>query len=130
MQLKKNFPYLVAGYVITVGLFLGISFLIEGILLDFKPPGNRLVFVFSIIFITADTYAIHLLKRGKLEKSDKTIVGIRKEAVEKLDEPALLAQIALEDRNPKVRKTAENAWKKLITEAIDCGFCTVAVLLR
>jgi hypothetical protein len=113
MYLKKSFPYLVAGYVLVVGLFFGVSAFIEGAFLDPEPPGGHFLTVLSIIFIGAGIYFIFLLNRGKLKKSGKTITEVRQEAIEKLKDQALLAQIALEDQNRKIRKTAEKRLEEL-----------------
>jgi hypothetical protein len=113
MHLKENFPYVVAGYVIAVGVFFCVSALIEGALLDPAPPGSHFLIVFSIIFIGAGIYSIYLLNQGKLEESGKSITEVCQEAIEKLKDPALLAQIVLEDQNPKIRKTAEERLEKL-----------------
>jgi hypothetical protein len=113
MHLKKNFPYGVAGYVIAVGVFFCVSTLIEGALLDPEPPGSYFLIVLSIIFIGAGICAIFLLHQGKLEKSGKSITEVRQQAIEKLKDPTMLAQIALEDQNPEIRKTAEERLEEL-----------------
>jgi hypothetical protein len=113
MHLKKNFPYAVAGYVIAVGLFFSVSSLIEGVLFDPRPPGSHFLTTLSFIFIVVGIYHIFLLSRGKLEKSGKSITEVRQEAIETLKDPALLAQIASEDQNPKICKTAENRLNEL-----------------
>jgi hypothetical protein len=113
MYLKKGFPYVVAGYIITVGVFFCISTLIEGALFDPEPPGSHFLLVFSIIFIGAGAYSIYLLSRGRLEKSGKSIAEVRQESIEKLKDPALLAEISLKDQNPEVRKTAEERLEDL-----------------
>jgi hypothetical protein len=113
MYLKKIFPYVVAGYIITVGVFFCISTLIEGVLLDPELPGSHFLLVFSIISIGAGTYSIYLISRGRLEESGKSIAEVRQESTEKLKDPALLAQIAAEDQNPEVRKTAEERLEDL-----------------
>jgi hypothetical protein len=113
MYLKKNFPYVVAGYIIAVGVFFCISTLFEGALIDPEPPGSHFLLVFSIFSIGAGTYSIYLLNRGRLEESGKSTAEVRQESTEKLKDPALLAQIATEDQNPEVRKTAEKRLEDL-----------------
>ena len=107
MYLKKNFPYLVAGYIAMVGVFLGISALIEGTFLDPAPPGRYFLLALSLIFLAAGIYSVYLFNHGKLKKSGKSISEVRQEAVEKMKDPAMLAQIALEEENPEIRETAE-----------------------
>jgi hypothetical protein len=107
MYLKKDFPYLVAVYVIAVGVFFCVSALIEGALLNPEPPGRYYLLVLSVIFVGIGTFSIYLFNRGKLKKSGKSVTEVRQEAVEKMKDPAMLAQIALEDQSLEVRKTAE-----------------------
>jgi len=113
MQLTKHFPYIVAGYIIAVGIFFCVSTLMQGAILDPEPPGKHLLLVVSIIFMGAGIVSIFLFKRGKLKKAGKPVSEVRREAVEKLKDPAMLAQIAIEERNPVIQKTAENRLKEL-----------------
>jgi len=113
MYLKKNFPFLVAGYCIAVGVFFCVSALFEGVFLDPEPPGSRFLIVVSIILICTGIYFIYLYHRGKLKKSGKSITEVRRDAVGKLKDPAMLAQIALEDQNPKIRITARERLEDL-----------------
>jgi hypothetical protein len=107
MNLKKNLPYVVAGYVVAVGVFFGLSALMEGEFLDPEPPGKHYLLVVSIVFMCSGIYAIYLINRGKLKKSGKSITEVRQHAVGKMKDPRMLAQIALEDEDPEIRKTAE-----------------------
>jgi hypothetical protein len=113
MHLKRIFHYLVASYVVAVGFFFSVSSLIEGVFLDPEPPGSHILAFFSFLFIGLGTYYIYLLSRGKLKKSDKSITEVRQESIEKSKDPVLLAQIASDDRNPKIQKTAERRLKEL-----------------
>ena len=106
MDLKKNSPYAIASFVIMVGVLFCISALIDGLLVDVKPHRSHYVIGISIIFIGAGTYYLYLLSQGKLKKSGKSIVEIRQEAVDKMDDPVLLARIASGDEPLEVRKTA------------------------
>jgi hypothetical protein len=113
MSVKKNFPYVVAGYIIATGVFFCMSTLIEGALLDLEPPGRYVLLAVSIIFIGAGIYSVYLVNRGKLRRAGKSVTEVRREAVEKIKDPSMLAQIALEDQNPVIQKTAEKRLKKL-----------------
>jgi hypothetical protein len=115
MYLKKNFPYIVGGYAIVIGVFFCVSALFPGVFLDPEPPGSRLLIVVSIIFICAGIYSIYLYNRGKLKKSGKSITEVRRNAVGKLKDPVMLAQIALDDKNTEIRKTAEERLEELKT---------------
>jgi hypothetical protein len=113
MYLKKNFLYIVAGYVTAVGVFFGASVLVEGALLDPAPPGRHFLLVLSVIFVGIGIFSIYLFNKGKLKKSGKSITDVRQIAVKKMKDPAMLAQIALEDQSMEVRKTAEERLKEL-----------------
>lgn len=113
MNLKKNFPYVVAGYIIATGMFFCASTLFQGALLDPAPPGRYVVLAVSIIFMGAGIYAVYLVNRGKLRKAGKSVTEVRREAVEKMKDPTMLAQIALEDQNPMIQKTAEERLKEM-----------------
>jgi hypothetical protein len=113
MYLKKGFPYIVAGYLITVGSIFGILSLIEGAFLDPEPPGSYFLMVISIIFICAGLYYIYLLSQGRMEESGKSIAEVRRESIKKLNDQTLLTKIALDDQNSKTRKTAQKRLKEL-----------------
>jgi hypothetical protein len=113
MYLKKNFPYLVACYVIAVGVLFCVSSLIKGVFVDPKPPGSHFLIGISIIFIGTGIYFIYLLNQGKLEGSGKSITEVRIESIQKMKDTALLARIVLEDQNPDIRKTAEDRLEEL-----------------
>ena len=115
MYLKKNFPYVVSGYVIAVGVFFCAISLIDGAFLDPEPPGSYFLVALSVLFIGTGTYCTYLHSRGKLKKSGKTITQVRKESVKNLKNPAMLAQIALDDKNPDIRKIAEERLEELNT---------------
>jgi hypothetical protein len=106
MYLKKNFPYLVGVFVVAVGVFFCLSTLFRGAFLNPEPPGSRFLIAVSIIFIGAGIYLSYLFKKGKLKKAGNSITEVRREAVETLKDPAMLAQIALDDNDPEIRKTA------------------------
>ena len=113
MNLKKNFPYVVAGYIIATGVFFCMSTLIEGVLLDLESPGRYVMLAVSIIFMGAGIYSVYLVNQGKLRKAGKSITEVRREAIEKIKDPTMLAQIALEDQNPVIQKTAEKRLNNL-----------------
>lgn len=51
--------------------------------------------------------------RGKLKKSGKSVTEVCQEDVEKMQDPTMLAQIALADQSLEVRKTAEEGLKEV-----------------
>jgi hypothetical protein len=110
--LKKNFPGIVAGYIVAVGVFFCISALIEGALIDFELPGRYLIYAISTIFIAAGSYSLYLFTRGKLKKAGKSITEVLQQAVERMTDPAMLAQIALEE-DAIISDTAKQRLNKL-----------------
>jgi len=113
VNIKKAFPYLVACYLIVVGLFFIIASWIDTPFLDTQPPGSYLLSAVSIIFIGVGACYIYLLYKGKITKAGKSIAEVRQEAVEKMKDPGLLAKIALEDSNPETRKAAKERLEDL-----------------
>ena len=61
MNLKNNIPYLVACYLIAVGLLFISSSLINMPFLNTEPPRSYILMVISVIFIIAGIGAIYLL---------------------------------------------------------------------
>lgn len=96
-----------------VGVLFSISALIDGLLVDVKPYRSHYVIEISIIFIGAGIYYLYILSQGKLKESGKSIVEVRREAVEKMKDPVLLAQIASGDEPPEIRKTAQERLKTI-----------------
>jgi hypothetical protein len=113
MNIQKTFPYLVAGYLVFVGLFFIIFSLFDMPLLNAEPPGSYILSVISVTFITVGICYIVLLHMGKLTKSGKSFVEIRIEAIEKIKDPTMLSKIALEDSNPECRKAAQKRLEDL-----------------
>jgi hypothetical protein len=113
MDFKKNIPYAVACFVIMAGVLFCISALVDGLLVDVKPHRSHYVIGISIIFIGAGIYYLYLLSQGKLKKSGKSIVEVRQEAVERMDDPVLLARIASGDEPPEVRTAAKERLEEL-----------------
>jgi multisubunit Na+/H+ antiporter MnhC subunit len=113
MNLKKNIPYTIASFLIAVGVLFCVSVLIDGVLIDAEPPGSHFLIGISILFMSAGIYYLYLLSRGKLEGSGKSIVEVRQEAIEKMDDPVLLARIASGDEPLEIRKTAQKRLEEI-----------------
>jgi len=113
MYLMRNFPYIVAGYILAVGMFFCISALVEGGFLNPEPPGRHFLTILSILFIGVGIYSILILRRGKLEEFGKSINEVRQESIVKLKDTSLLARIALEDESPEIRNAAEKRLEEL-----------------
>jgi hypothetical protein len=115
MNLEKTFSYAVAGFVIAVGVFFCASVLLDGVVVDVEPPGSHFLTGISIIFIGAGSYYLYLLTQSKLEESEKSIVDVRQEAIEKMKDPGLLARIASGDETSEIRKAARERLEELST---------------
>jgi hypothetical protein len=113
MNWQQDFPYVVAGYLIAVGLFFILSDILGANFLAAKPPGKYYLLGISIVFIASGAAAFVLKRQGKLKKSAKTVKEGRLEAVENFDDPALLANVALEDKDREIRKAAQRRLKEI-----------------
>jgi hypothetical protein len=113
MNLNRDFPYVVACYLIAVGLFFIFSDMLGADYLAARPPGKYYLYGLSIIFIAAGIVAVYLKYQGKLRRSDKSITEVRLEAIENLNDTALLANIALEETDSEVQKAAETRLKQI-----------------
>lgn len=113
MNLNRDFPYLVASYLIVVGLFFIVSDILDATFLSAEPPGEYYLYGVSVIFIVAGAAAVYLKNQGRLKKSGKTLKEVRLEAIEKLDDAALLANIALDQEDEEIQNAAEERLKEL-----------------
>jgi len=113
MNLTRDFPYVVACYLIAVGSFFMISDFLDAAYLSAEPPGKYFLHGLSVIFIAVGAAAVYLKYRGKLKKSGKTLKEVRLEAVGNLNDTALLANIALAPEDDEIQKAAEARLKDL-----------------
>jgi hypothetical protein len=114
MNLNRDFPYLVACYLIAVGLFFILSDVLSVTYLSAAPPGKYYLYGLSIIFIVAGTGSVYLKYQGKLRRAGKCLKEVRLEAIENLNDSALLANIALEEEDDEIQSAAEQRLKELI----------------
>jgi len=113
MNLNRDFPYVVACYLIAVGLFFIFSDMLDADYLAAKPPGKYYLYGISVIFIAVGIGAVYLKYLGKLRRSGKSITEVRQEAIQNLNDTALLANIALEETDPEVQQAAETRLKEI-----------------
>ena len=114
MNLNRDFPYLVGSYLIAVGLFFILSDALGAAYLSAAPPGKYYLYGLSIIFIVAGAAAVYLKNQGKLKRSGKGLKEVRLDAIENLNDSALLANIALEEEDEEIQSAAEERLKELI----------------
>ncbi len=106
-------PYIVSGYVTLAGLFYFLTPMLDLQFFQSDPPGRHILTATAVIlFLTGLRYLL-LIKKGKLKDEGKSILEIRREAIEKADDPAFLAQIAQNDPTPEIREKAAEKAKRL-----------------
>jgi hypothetical protein len=113
MKLTDSHPQLIAAAIAATGaLFLGASIL-ELPFMELKPPGAYYMMGLSIVFIVAGGYFLWKARRGHLEPDGVTVTDVRKQAIEKMESPELLSQIAREDPKREVREKALRRLEKI-----------------
>jgi hypothetical protein len=111
--LKKVFPLAVAVYIVLVGaLFLTASSVEVGFLSP-QPHGRPFLLVLSVLLIAAGFLFAVLFQRGQLKIKGKSLKQVRKEAVAKLDSESLLADIALKEDDPEIRRAARQRLQEI-----------------
>jgi hypothetical protein len=106
MKLADSHPQLIAAAVAaTGGLFL-IAGIMEVPFLRAEPPGAYYLIGLAILFVLGGGFFLLKAKQGDLEPQGITVTDVRKQAIEKMESPELLSQIAREDPKPEVRKKA------------------------
>jgi hypothetical protein len=118
MNLKKEFPYVVAIYLIAVGLFFILSDTLGASYFSAEPPGKYYLFAISFVFIAAGVVACYLKYQGRMKIAGKSVREVRLEAIENFKDKALLANIALEENDPEIQKAAEERLKAVSGEEI------------
>ena len=90
-----------------------VSDILDATYLSAEPPGKYLLHGLSVFFIAAGTAAVYLKYQGRLKKSGKTLKEVRMEAIEKLDDTTLLANIALNQEDEEIQNAAEERLKEI-----------------
>lgn len=112
-RLKKMFPFLVACFMIAVGIFFLASALLKTGLLNIDPAGKIWIIGIAIVLTGSGVVFAHMARTGKLRKDGPTITEVRTEAVSGLDSKSLLADIAANDPKAEVRRTAKERLEEL-----------------
>lgn len=106
MKLVDSHPQLIAAAIVATGaLFLGAS-LLEFPFMTVEPPGAYFMMGVAVVFIAGGSYFLLKARRGDLKPQGVTVTDVRKQAIEKMESPELLSQIAREDPKPEVRDKA------------------------
>ncbi|MGD8775747.1 MAG: hypothetical protein PVF76_11130 [Syntrophobacterales bacterium] len=113
MDKKILLPIATAAFIVAVGLlFLG-AVLIDLPPLKVKSPENFVLAGAAIFFVFFGCVYGYLLTTGKLTGKGRTITEVRQEAVEKIKDQSLLARMAKEDPDRKVRKAAQERLQEI-----------------
>jgi hypothetical protein len=113
MILKTYFPLAVAGFVAAVGLFFLPAVVAEHPLVTPDPTHRTVLLALCVTLIAAGVLFIFLFFAGRLKRSGKSVRQVRVEAVAKLSDEPMLADIALKDPDPKVRDAAQRRLKEI-----------------
>lgn len=115
MNKKNLFPMATTFFIVAVGLlFLG------AVLIDMPPlkvtsPENSVLAGVALFLILFGCVYGYLLATGKLEGKRKTITEVREEAVEKIGDQSLLARMATEDPDKKIREAARQRLQEIVS---------------
>ena len=113
MHFERMLSHIVAGYLIAVGLFFGLASIFQMPYLQIKQTGKFFVLGISAVFVALGVGSFFLLCKGKLKKKGATLTEVRKEAIEKMNDPQLLSRIATKDENTELRELAQDRLKEL-----------------
>ncbi|MGD8801443.1 MAG: hypothetical protein PVJ44_23205 [Desulfobacterales bacterium] len=113
MHLERIVAHFIAGYLIAVGLLFGAASTIRIPYINVQPSGQMPVLVISAFFVVAGVGALYLLRKGKLKKEGVSIADVRQEAIEKMNDPKLLARIATQEPDDELRASAQDRLKEL-----------------
>lgn len=113
MHLERIVAHFIAGYLIAVGLLFGTASTIRIPYIDIQPSGQFLVLGISAVFVVCGIGSLYLLRKGMLKKEGVSIADVRMEAIEKMNDPKLLAKIATQDSDAALRAAAQDRLKEL-----------------
>ncbi len=104
-EVKTVFPMLIACFIALSGAVLLSLSLMGADFFSPQPPGKYILMALSAAFVVAGGYFAVMARRGELKRQGKTILEVRKEAVEKLKDPILLKKIAADEDEPEEIRT-------------------------
>jgi hypothetical protein len=114
MRFAERHSQIIAAAVAATGaLFLAAS-IFSFPFLSVQPPGAYFLMALSIAFMFSGVHFFIKARRGQLAPGRKSITDVRLQAIEKMDSPDMLRQIARDDPDTAVRS---KALKKLETLA-------------
>ena len=113
MHFERILAHIVAGYLIAVGLFFGFASIFQLPYLHIEQTGKLYVLGISAVLAALGVGSFFLLRKGKLKKKGASLTEVRKEAIEKMNDPQLLSRIATKDANMELRELAQDRLKEL-----------------
>lgn len=113
MQLQKNYPFWIACFVASVGLFFAVLPLVQNSIIHVKAPHKYYLSAGALLFIYAGCRYGYLAIKGRLKRQGVTTTEVRKQALKKINSEAYLAKAAREDPDPEVRQTAIKELEKI-----------------
>lgn len=113
MEKKAFLPMVTAAFLVVVGLlFLGAVFTNLPTLAVKSPESYVLAGAALFLVLFGCVYG-YLLATGKLSSQRKTVTDVRQEAVENIQDQSLLARIATQDPDRKVREAAHDRLQEI-----------------
>jgi len=112
-MLKRWFPTLVAAFILAVGVFFAATSLLETRIVTPRPEGRNVLLVVAAFCVVAGGIFLAMALKGGLKRRGKTVAEVRKAAVANLKAESLLADIALKDPNPEIRRTAKKRLEEI-----------------
>ena len=106
MNLAESHPQLIAAAIAAAGALYLVASILELPFLVIDPPGAYFMMGLAIVFLFGGGVFLIKARRGRLEPQGVTITDVRKQAIEKMESPELLSQIAQEEPKPEVRRKA------------------------
>jgi hypothetical protein len=111
---KKTFlPMTIAVFIGAVGLvFLGAAFL-DLPPLQVESPQNYVLAGVAIFFVLCGCGYGYFLATDTLQGEEVTVTEVRQQAIEKIQDQSLLAQMATEDPDGEVREAAQERLQEI-----------------
>jgi hypothetical protein len=84
MRLQKNYPFWIACFVASVGLFFIVLPMVSNSILSVRAPNKYYLSSGALLFIYAGCRYGYLALKGRLKRQGITITEVRKQALKKI----------------------------------------------
>lgn len=112
MRIQKNYPFWIACFVTSVGLFFTVLSMVPNSIISVRAPNKYFLSTGALIFIYAGCRYGYLALKGRLKRQGITTTEVRKQALKKINSEAYLSKAAREDPDPEIRRTAMKQLEK------------------